>query len=377
MYHPFRLGQALGLRVGSSSLFTKSLKKRVRLRTYKDLFGLKKYLHIALLPLLAFCCLALGAAERADSKKHGLVGLRPLPRTQTDWKSNHGGSWQGTPTYEEQKGKYPFVAEHVDTVKGWLDGDFKTKRVFFEHYWGSAANLDDLDPKKNQLIAKIKKWEQKGGVIEHILICREYDLVINRGYKDAKPGPFKDDTRILFEKDIDSIRSMFKMAYKQGMLKNDNYSLIQMVQHPDFFATDKRFQPIMDKVEGIAYESHQFNRHWPRETGWGKPEDIIRGAKWTLKQGKEYIFYYGPIIWKDDDKKYYDFVERDWLIKFWKEGLPKHHSKMHYYLNTFPHGSGRMRPAGPESDPHSKLGFTKWLIEEIKMNRRHQEKANQ
>ena len=27
---------------------------------------------------------------------------------------------------------------------------------------------------------------------------------------------------------------------------------------------------------------------------------------------------------------------------------------------------GRMRPAGPESDPHSKLGMTKWLIREIK-----------
>jgi hypothetical protein len=38
-----------------------------------------------------------------------------------------------------------------------------------------------------------------------------------------------------------------------------------------------------------------------------------------------------------------------------------------HYLNIFPHASGRMRPCGPETDPHSKLGFTKWLIEEIKM----------
>ncbi|MDP6358665.1 MAG: hypothetical protein QF473_26335 [Planctomycetota bacterium] len=35
------------------------------------------------------------------------------------------------------------------------------------------------------------------------------------GYKDAKPGPFKEDTRILYEKDIDDIRSMFKKAHKQ------------------------------------------------------------------------------------------------------------------------------------------------------------------
>ena len=48
------------------------------------------------------------------------------------------------------------MAEHLDTLKGWMEGDFKTKRLFFEHYWGSAAKLDDLDPKKNQLVQKIK-----------------------------------------------------------------------------------------------------------------------------------------------------------------------------------------------------------------------------
>lgn len=153
---------------------------------------MKKHVLITLSSLLACCCITVAAEGKAGSKKHGLVGLRPLPITERDWKSNHGGSWHGTPTYEAQKGKYPFVAEHVDTVMGWLDGDFKTKRVFFEHYWGSSTQFDDLDPKKNQLVKKIKNWENKGGIVEHVLICREYDLVIHRGYKDAKPGPFKE-----------------------------------------------------------------------------------------------------------------------------------------------------------------------------------------
>jgi hypothetical protein len=305
------------------------------------------------------------AAEEIADRQHGLVGLRPLSRDERDHKANHGGSWAGTPTYADQTGNYPFVAEHLDTVKGWLEGDFKTKRMFFEHYWGIDPKFDDLDPKKNQLVKKIKNWEAKGGIIEHILICREYDLAIHRGHPDAKPGPFKEDTRILYEKDVDDIRAMFTEAHKQGILKYDNYKLIQMVQEPSFFATDKRFQPIMDKVDGIAYECHQFNRHWPLETGWSKPAPVIQGAKWTLAQDKEYIFYYGPIIWKSD--RYHEFIERDWLETYWKAGLPKHHPQMHYYLNIFPHGSGRMRPVGPESDPHSKLGFTKWLIEEIKM----------
>jgi hypothetical protein len=304
--------------------------------------------------------------EDSTGPKHGLVGLRPLSRSAAlDHGHNHGGSWAGTPTYADQQGNYPFVAEHLDTVKGWMEGDFKTKRMFFEHYWGLNPKFDDLDPEKNQLVRKIKNWESNGGIVEHILICREYDLAINRGHKNAKPGPFKEDTRILYEKDVDDIRAMFKDAHQKGILKHDNYKLIQMVQEPSFFATDKRFQPIMDKMDGIAYECHQFNRHWPLETGWSKPGPVIKGAKWTLAQGKEYIFYYGPIIWKC--KQYYPFIERDWLETYWKAGLPKHHPKMHYYLNIFPHETGRMRPVGPESDPHSKLGFTKWLIEEITM----------
>lgn len=321
------------------------------------LWGLSALAMLALLPA--------HAGEKA-AKKHGLVGLRPLPRTkEMDHGHSHGGSWNGTPTYAEQKGKYPFVAKNIDTIKGWLDGDFKTKRMFFEYYWGIEAKRDNLDPKKNFLVKVIKNWESKGATVDHILICREYRLAIQRGHKDAKPGPFKEDTRILYEKDYDDIRAMFKKANKQGILKHDNYKLIQMVEHPTFFATDKRFLPIMKKIDGICYEVHQFNRHWPLERGWSKPEKVIKGAKWTLEHGKDYVFYFGPIIYKP---KKYPRMERKWLETFWKKGLPKHHPKMHYYLNTFPHMSARQRPVGPETNPDSTLGFTKWLIEEIKGN---------
>ncbi|MDP6678031.1 MAG: hypothetical protein QGG72_03955, partial [Verrucomicrobiota bacterium] len=92
-------------------------------------------------------------------RPHGYVGLRPLPRYAKDLKSNHGGSWAGMPTFAAQAGNYPFVAEHLDVVKGWLDGDFKTKRVFFEYYWGLSKARDDLDPKKNLLVKMISNWE--------------------------------------------------------------------------------------------------------------------------------------------------------------------------------------------------------------------------
>ncbi len=296
---------------------------------------------------------------------HGLVGLRPLSRSaELDHGHNHGGSWAGTPTYQEQAGGYPFVAANLDVVKNWLEGDFKTRRMFFEYYWGIDEARDDLDPGKNGLIATIRRWEQAGGEIEHILICREYRIAIHRGHKDAKPGPFRECTRILFEEDVDNIRAMFREAHARGLTRHDNYKLIMMVEHPSFFADDARVHPVVAKVDGICVEVHQFNRHWPLESGWVRPELVVRGAQWTLDQGKEYIFYYGPIRWKGPF--YSEFMERDWLRTYWAAGLPKHHPRMHYYLNTFPHEEGRWRPVGPETDPHSTLGFTKWLIEEIK-----------
>ena len=51
--------------------------------------------------------------------------------------------------------------------------------------------------------------------------------------------------------------------------------------------------------------------------------------------------------------------------EFWKAGLPKRNPRMRYFLNGFPH-AGCKRPVGPESDPHSNLGMTKWLIEELR-----------
>jgi hypothetical protein len=91
---------------------------------------------------------------------------------------------------------------------------------------------------------------------------------------------------------------------------------------------------------------------------------VVRGARWTLDQGLDYIFYYGPFRFRENEG-YREFVEREWLHEFWQAGLPKRHPRMHYFLNAFPH-EGSKRPVGPESDPHSNLGLTKWLIEEVR-----------
>lgn len=319
-----------------------------------------------LILLVAFVCPLADADEAEAHSSHGMVGLRPIPVDEAGTKHNHGGSWAGMPTFDKQKGNYPYVAEHIDILFSWVpDGDFKTKKVFFEYYWGLSKERDDLDLKKNNLIKTIRNWEKRGGNVEHILICREARLAVDRGWKDAELGPFKEDGRILSAKDITQIRKLFKDAHAQKLTKHDDYNLIMMVEEPSFFATNPEAQKIIKMTGGVAYEAHQFNRHWPLETGWSKPKPVIEGAKWTLEQDLEYIFYYGPVIWKAS-KDYKPFIERQWLETYWEAGLPKQHPKMHYYLNTFPHHTGRGRPVGPESDPHSVLGFTKWLIEEIK-----------
>ena len=304
-------------------------------------------------------------ADNPDSV-HGLVGLRPIPADVAGTRHSHGGSWEGMPTFDGQKGNYPFVAKHIDVLFGDVpNGDFQTKRIFFEYYWGLTPERDSLDPEKNLLIRTIREWEQKGDDVLHILICREARLAVGRGYPQAKLGPFKEDSRILSAADVKNIRQLFQDAYRKNFVRHENYNLIMLVENPEFFATNKEAQHVIRLCEGVAYEAHQFNRHWPLEGGWSNPDRVAKGAQWTLEQGLEYIFYYGPVIWEPAEH-YRPFIEREWLEIYWQRGLPKQHPKMHYYLNTFPHHTGRGRPVGPENDPHSILGFAKWLIQEVK-----------
>lgn len=304
---------------------------------------------------------------------HGLVGLRLLPhdavQAQAEWLSGIGN-------YADAEGEYPFVAENLDVVWG-PRGCFKTENSFFEWYLeddgGDAVNPD---PKTSRLVEYIRRAESTGMIascdpaptnsiktspqsVEYILVCRETALS-----KRGKPGPFAEDYRILYPEDVVALRNLFRDGHAAGLLGRDNYKLIQMVEHPSFFSENPEAQKIVESMDGIAYESHQFNRHWPLETGWSSPAAVVRGANWTLGMGKDYIFYYGPFKFRGGEG-YEEFVERDWLRKYWEAGLPKRNVRMHYFLNAFPH-AGMKRPVGPESEPHSNLGLTKWLIEELR-----------
>jgi len=288
-------------------------------------------------------CLATTALASEAPRSYGLVGLRLLPHDAVQARE---GGLGGIGNYADFEGQYTFVAEKLDVVWG-PRGCFKTDKSFFEWYLEDDGGAEvNPDPKTSKLV-------------EYILICRETGL-IHRG----KPGPFKQDYRILYPEDVAALRKLFREAHAAGLLKHDNYKLIQMVEHPCFFAEAPEAQKIVQSMDGVVYEAHQFNRHWPLETGWSRPEPVVRGAKWTLDQGKDYIFYYGPFLFRETGG-YREFVERDWLYEFWKAGLPKRNPRMHYFLNAFPYG-GCKRPVGPESEPHSNLGMTKWLIEEVR-----------
>ncbi len=306
------------------------------------------------------------SAQRASAApEHGLVGLRPLPRSPAEAVAVAGPGREGLPLFDRSlTGTYPFVAAHLDVLYGGFEGDeFATKKVFFEFYIGLGGAHDSRVPKDNLLIQTIRTYESQGYEVHHILICREYRLMKEQGFPDAVPGPFPEDTRILSAEDVQVHRSLFRDAHALGLVRKPDYALIQMVEDPSFFATEPRVLPILKTMQGVAFEVHQFNRHWPLATGWSKPASVVTGARWAVDHDLDYIFYYGPILWTSDD--YHPFIEREWLETFWKAGLPKRHPRVHYYLNLFPHAHGCGRPVGPESDPHSILGFTKWVIEEV------------
>ena len=236
----------------------------------------------------AACLLLTVSASSAKSPERtsGYVGIRPLPRSagesKIDWMSGIG-------YYDSLLRPDDFTAKYTDVIKDYR-GAFATRKCFFEHYLPLDRDWIDMNPETNPLILKIRSREKIGMEVEHILICREAEL-LGRG----EWGPFKEDSRILYQRDVDDYRKLFKLAYKQGLTKHKNYKLIQMVTHASAFMEIPEAVKIVKTMDGIAYESHQFNRHWPYETGWTRPEQLVKGARWTLDQGLEYIFYYGSV----------------------------------------------------------------------------------
>ena len=63
--------------------------------------------HISCWPLIALACITCLWPIRSTAEQppaHGLVGLRPIPADEAGTKHNHGGSWEGMPTFDKQKG---------------------------------------------------------------------------------------------------------------------------------------------------------------------------------------------------------------------------------------------------------------------------------
>ena len=85
----------------------------------------------------------------------------------------------------------------------------------------------------------------------HILICREAELI---GH--GKWGPIPGDSRILYEQDVSDYREVFRNAHAAGLLKHDNYKLIQMVRNEHIYHDDARARNIVMSMDGVAYEEH-------------------------------------------------------------------------------------------------------------------------
>jgi len=258
---------------------------------------------------------------------------------------------------------YPFCNEHV-----YFASDrggrycFKTRIILPEYYiWWKEGEMDTI-PATNPLVQFFKTVEAS---------CEIYGVYIAREAMVGCPaGPITDDRRILYESDVEAIRKVIKLAKKEGILRRDNYKIIQMLEQDNVFCTNKRAMNIVRMMDGACLEVHHFNVHWPLDKGKIKIADVVEGAKWTLNQvntqgdSLEYVLYYGPFKGKDCDD-YTPNLFKSWLSQFWHAGLPKYEKRMIYHLNAFKYGCGASRPIAPESDPYSVLGCTKWLIEEL------------
>ncbi len=299
----------------------------------------------------------LGSAITELFVGNSLVGIRPILHE----------------SYEMVSGQYPFVASHTDVITpfDWwytkpFTGDFQTLETFFEFYISNA--VVNVDTSTNTLVEWIKQNEDIGYSVKHILICREGKLL---NWPPETLGPFEEDTRILSQIDVNRLRTLFTNAYDKGILKHKNYKLIQLVEHPTFFSKNSEASAVIKIMDGVCFESHQFNKHWPLHLGWEKDlEATSKAVRWTLSNNLDYVFYYGP--WASTNSHgYYDNLEysdepvKEWLIRYWAAGMPKHHNLMHYYINNFPHGTGATRPIGPETNSYSTLGINKWMIEQF------------
>ena len=258
---------------------------------------------------------------------------------------------------------YPFCNEHVYfTSDRGGRSCFKTKTILPEYYiWWEEGKMDTI-PATNPLVQFFKTVEAS---------CEIYGVYIAREAMCGCPaGPIKEDRRILYESDMVAIRKVIKRAKEDGILRRDNYKIIQMLEQDNVFCTNERAKNIVRMMDGACLEVHHFNVHWPLDKGKIKIADVVEGAKWTLNQvntqgdSLEYVLYYGPFKGKDC-ADYTPDLFKSWLQQFWQAGLPKYEKRMIYHLNAFKYRCGASRPIAPESDPYSVLGCTKWLIKEL------------
>jgi hypothetical protein len=311
----------------------------------------------------------------ADTSKvviQGYVGIRIFPTTTgNELMNNMNYGYPGMGNADKDVKAGSIVAKYTDAIWGYKSttvlygykGNFKTRQTFFEYYLPFGKTQDDTTVEKCALISAIKAREAEGVTVKHIIIAREEELY--HPNNAVSVGPFKEDSRILYQYDVDNYRKLFKEAYAKKILKHDNYKLIQLLHSPRFFCENPEAWKIVQSMDGVAFELHQFGSLWP----WTNVDvtGMIKGANAVIGAKKDYIYYYGPFVGPGGIQKehYSPGVERTYLTNSWIAGFPKHSPYLYYYLNAFPYDGGA-RKLGPETDQYSILGFLEWLIKQVK-----------
>jgi len=193
--------------------------------------------------------------------------------------------------YSNNPGSYPVTQEKLSCIAfgGAPDDCVRSNgtRIFDTTVGamtvGTGENSDGTYT-GNEVVKEMKKYEDVGLTVDNILIYREDWL-----YRDTGGGPFKEDPRILSDKDLTNVRN----AIAKSNLKSKNtVKIIQLLRGRgswDKIKNDPEILAHLLKFEGVGLEFHVGD--YSKDEGKERLDHMALITKWAQDNNRiAYIF---------------------------------------------------------------------------------------
>jgi len=188
--------------------------------------------------------------------------------------------------YQNNPGTYPVTQEKLSAIAfgGAPDDCVRPNgtRIFnttFGALTSGTGENDDGTYSGNEVVRELRKYEDVGLMVDNVLIYREDWL-----YRNTGGGPFKEDPRILSNKDLTNVRS----AIANSNLKSKNtVKIIQLLRGRGSWNEIKNNPVILEhllKFDGIGLEFHVGD--YSKDEGVERLEHMALITKWTQDNNK-------------------------------------------------------------------------------------------